>query len=160
MEGRAETPHEMLLINGLAKVTNDPILQSAGADVVIWIGRHKDRRNCIPRIDEVSVELESGNCGHMDVGDQTGGFDKARRCEEIGRRWESLDAVAQRPHEPSHGLAKELVILDDRDQRRFRHTDSDRSLKVEMRARKTSARPRANLVACAGECALGGAAAP
>ena len=45
MESRTKTPHEMLLINGLAKVTNDPIVQSAGPDVVIGIGRHEDRRN-------------------------------------------------------------------------------------------------------------------
>ncbi len=116
MESRAKAPHEMLLINGLAKVANDPIVQGAGPDVVIGVGRHEDRRNRIARIDEVSVELESGHRGHVDVGDQAGGFDKARGCEEIGRRRESLDAVTQRPHEPSHGLAKELIVFDDRDQ--------------------------------------------
>ena len=81
MESRAKTPHEILLINGLAKVANDPILQTAGPDVVIGIGRHKDRRNRIARVDEVSIELESGHLGHMDVGDQAGGFDKTRGCE-------------------------------------------------------------------------------
>jgi hypothetical protein len=52
----------------------------------------------------------------MDVSDQAGGFDEARGCEEIGCRRESLNSVAQRTHEPSHGLAKELIILNDRDQ--------------------------------------------
>ena len=42
MESRTKTPHEMLLINGLAKVANDPIVQSAGPDVVIGPGRHED----------------------------------------------------------------------------------------------------------------------
>ena len=116
MESRAKTPHEMLLINGLSKVANDPIVQGAGTDVVVRIGRYEDSRNCIPRIDEVSVEFESGHCGHMDVSDQTGGLDKARGSEEIRRRWEGFDAVTQRPHEPAHGLAKELIILDDRNQ--------------------------------------------
>ena len=92
MESRTKTPHVMLLINGLAKVTNDPIVQGAGPDVVIGVGRHEDRRNCMPRVDEASVELQSGHRGHMDVGDQAGGFDQARGCEEIGRRRESLDA--------------------------------------------------------------------
>jgi len=41
MENRTKTPHEMLLINGLAKATNDSILQSAGPDVVIGAGRHE-----------------------------------------------------------------------------------------------------------------------
>jgi hypothetical protein len=51
MESRAKTPHEMLLINGLAKVANHPIVQSAGPDVVIGIGRHEDGRNRMPHID-------------------------------------------------------------------------------------------------------------
>ena len=106
MESRTKTPHEMLLVNGFAKVANDSIVQGAGPDVVIGIGRHEDRRNRIPRIDEVSIELESGHRGHMDVGDQAGGFDKARGCEKIGRRRESLDAVTQRPHRPSHDSRK------------------------------------------------------
>jgi hypothetical protein len=75
MESRAETPHEMLLINGFAKGANHPILQSAGPDVFVGIGRHEDRWNRMPHFDEVSVELESGHRGHMDVGDQAGGFD-------------------------------------------------------------------------------------
>jgi hypothetical protein len=58
MENRTKTPHEMLLINGLAKVANDAIVQSAGPDVVIGVGRHEDRRNCVARIDEM-VESSS-----------------------------------------------------------------------------------------------------
>ena len=42
MESRTKTPHEMLLINGLAKVANDPIVQGAGPDVVIGVGRLED----------------------------------------------------------------------------------------------------------------------
>ena len=84
MESRTKTLHEMLLINGLAKIANDPILESAGPDVFIGVGGHKDRRNRVSRIDEASVELESGHRGHMDVGDQAGGFDKVRGSEEIG----------------------------------------------------------------------------
>src|ERR1700677_3800381 len=106
MERRTKTPHEMLLVDGLAKVTNNSFVQSAGPGVIIGVGRRKDRRNRIPRTDEVSVELKSGHRGHMDVGDQAGGFDKARGCEEIGRRWEGLDPIAERPQEPSHRLAK------------------------------------------------------
>jgi hypothetical protein len=45
MERRPKTAHEMILIQGFAKVTNDPILQGARADVVIGVGRHEDRRN-------------------------------------------------------------------------------------------------------------------
>jgi hypothetical protein len=52
----------------------------------------------------------------MDVSDQAGRFDEMRGCEEIGWRRERLDAVAQRPDQPSHRPAKELIILNDRDQ--------------------------------------------
>jgi hypothetical protein len=50
----------MLLINGLAKVANDSIVQGAGPDVVIGIGGYEDRRNCIPRTDEVSSPVIAG----------------------------------------------------------------------------------------------------
>ena len=32
----------MLLVNGLAKVANDPIVQSAGPDVAIGVNGHED----------------------------------------------------------------------------------------------------------------------
>jgi hypothetical protein len=64
----------------------------------------------------------------MDVSDQAGRFDEMRGCEEIGWRRERLDAVAQRPDEPSHRVAKELIILNDRDQWRFLHKASGSSL--------------------------------
>jgi hypothetical protein len=48
----------------------------------------------------------------MDVGDQASRFGETRGCEEIGRRRESLDGEAQRPDKPSHGIAKEPIILD------------------------------------------------
>jgi hypothetical protein len=82
MKSRTKAPQETLLINRLAKLTNDPLVQSAGPDVVIGIGRHEDRRNCIARIDEVSVELESGHRGHVDVGDQASGFGEVREARK------------------------------------------------------------------------------
>jgi hypothetical protein len=85
----------MILIHGFAKVTNDPILQSAGPDVVIWVSCHEDRRNLMPPFDEASMEVESGHRGHVDVGNQAGGFDKARGCEEIRGGSEGLDSVAK-----------------------------------------------------------------
>ena len=106
----------MRLINWLAKVANDPILDGLGAVNIIGVGSNEDRWNRVPCIDEVSIEFDSGHRRHMDISDQAGGFDHTRGCEEIGCRRESLDSIAQRPHEPLHGLAKELIILNDRDQ--------------------------------------------
>ena len=74
MECRPKTTHEMILIHGFAKVTNDPILQSARPDVAIGVGRHEDRRNRMPYFDEVSMEFESGHRGHMKVSDQAGSW--------------------------------------------------------------------------------------
>src|SRR5215510_692674 len=98
----------MRLINWLAKVANDPILDGAGAVNIIGVGCNEDRWDRVPRTDEMPVEFNSGHRRHMDISDQAGGFDHTRGCEEIGCRRENLDSVAQRPHEPLHGLAKEL----------------------------------------------------
>src|SRR5215468_3948498 len=57
----------------------------------------------------------------MDVGDQAGCFWKARGGEKFGCRRENVDRMAQRSHEPAHGLTKEPIIIDDRDQHFFHH---------------------------------------
>ncbi len=111
---RAKALQQTRLVNGLSKVADDPLVELAGA--VVDVGREEDRRNRVSGVDEVSVEVDSGHSRHLDVGDQAGGFNHPMGREEIGGRPESLDGVAQRPHEPSHGLAKELIIIDDRHQ--------------------------------------------
>ena len=104
------------IVNGLSKTADDPIGERAGPVGVVGVGSDEDRRNRVSGIDEMSVEVDSGHSRHLDVGDQAGGLNHPMGCEEIGGRPESLDGVAQRPHEPSHGLAKELIIIDDRHQ--------------------------------------------
>jgi hypothetical protein len=104
----------MLFINRLTKVTDDPVIQGAGPVNIIGVGSHEDCRNRVARSDEASVEFAPGHRRHVDVGDQAGRFDETRGCEEIGRRWKSLDGIAQRPHEPSYGIAKEPIIFNDR----------------------------------------------
>ena len=74
------------------------------------------------------VKLGAGHRRHMNVCDQAIGFAEMRRREEIGCRRERFDTVAPRPHKPSQGVAKEPVILDDRDQSRFGHTVSNTSI--------------------------------
>jgi hypothetical protein len=49
----------------------------------------------MPYFDEVSMELQSGHPGHMNVDDQAAGFDETRGSEEIGSRRESLNSVAE-----------------------------------------------------------------
>jgi hypothetical protein len=106
----------MLVINRLAKVTNNSIVQSAGAISVIGVGSNENRGNRVPGIDEVPVEFYPSHRRHIDVSDQHGSFLKTRGREEIGRRCKSLDAVALRSQEPSYRLAKVLIILNDRHQ--------------------------------------------
>ena len=81
----------------------------------------------------VSVELDSGHRRHMDFGDQASGFDETRGREEIGGRRISLAGVTQGPQESSHGLAKKLIIINDRGLRPFRYTVSDSSLEPTSR---------------------------
>jgi hypothetical protein len=110
------TPSEIFLIDRLAQVADDSVRDGAGPVNVIGVGSNEDGRNRVPRVDEVSVEFNTGHPRHMDVSYKAGGFDEPRRREEIGGRRVSLDIVAQGSHEPSHGIAKGRIVLDDRDQ--------------------------------------------
>src|SRR6266850_5054365 len=92
----------------------------------------------------MSVKLGSGHPGHLNIRDQTSGFAEIRRREEISGRRERLDAVAPRPHEPPHGLTKEPIIFDDRDQSWFRHTGSNPSIELAITRRHFLSRPRVN----------------
>jgi hypothetical protein len=85
------------------------------------VGSNEDCRNRESRIDEVSVKLNSAHRRHLDIGDQAVRFDEMRRCDEIGSRRESLDGVAQRLHEGSHGIPEQTIIFNDGDHQRFRH---------------------------------------
>jgi hypothetical protein len=147
-EHRPKAFDEMLLIDWLAKVTNDSIVQGMGTVSVIGVGSHEDRRNRSPRSDEVSVELDPGHRRHMDIGDQAGRFCDTTGCEEIRCRWESLDGIAQRPHEPFHGLAKVSVILDDADQLLLHHAASGSSLEPAMPAAQQCRRTAWDCLTC------------
>jgi hypothetical protein len=140
----------MLIINRLAKVTNNSIVQRAGSISVIGIGSNEDRGNRVPGIDEVPVKFYPGHRRHIDVSDQHGGFLKTMRGEEIGRRCKSLDAVALRSQEPFYRLAKELIILNDRHQRCFGHKTPGISLEPHhTSASPISLRSHVNSATCA-----------
>jgi hypothetical protein len=119
-----EAPYETLLADRLAEITDDSIAQGAGSLAVVGAASNEDRGNGVPHIDKVSIELNAGHIRHMNVGDQTCGFDETRGSQEIGGRYEILDSITQRRHEPPRGRAKELVIVDDRNEWRLRHTTS------------------------------------
>jgi hypothetical protein len=106
----------MLVVNRFTKVTNHSILQSAGSINVIGKGSDEDCGNRVPGINEAPVKFDPRHRRHMNVSDQASCFREMRRCEEIGSRQENLNGVILRSHEPSHRLAKKLIILNDRDQ--------------------------------------------
>jgi hypothetical protein len=130
-----EAPYETLLTNRLAEITHDSIVQSAGPLTVVGLPSNEDGGNGVPHIDKVSVELNAGHRGHMNVGDQACGFGETRGGEEIGCRCEILDGIAQRRHEPPHGRAIEPIIVNDRDEWRFRHKASGSLLSRRARSR-------------------------
>jgi hypothetical protein len=68
----------MLFIYWLTKITDDPVVEGARPVNVIGVGGHEDCRNSMSRIEEVFVELDSGDRRHLDISDQTGGFNETR----------------------------------------------------------------------------------
>lgn len=111
----------MLVINGLGEIADHPILQGAVAESVVRVCGDENRRDPMPRINQVSVELDPGHSRHVNVRDQAGGLSQQRRDQEARRRRKRFDRVAQQTHEFSHGFAKGLIVLDDRDESMFRH---------------------------------------
>jgi hypothetical protein len=104
------------LIHRFSEVTHDAVVQGADAVNLIGEGRYENCRNRVARTDKASIKFEPGHRGHVDVGDQASRFVETRGREKLGRRRKNIDHIAQRPHEPSHGFAKELIIFNDRNQ--------------------------------------------
>ena len=115
LKSPTKTKNQILLVNRLTKVTSDPLIQDPGAFTLLGICGNQNGRSAVPCTDQVFIEFDAGHLRHMDVSDQAGRFNKTGRSEEIRSRRESLDVVAERPHEPSHGVANVLIILNDRD---------------------------------------------
>ena len=120
-ESRAKAAFEMFVIQRLVEVTNDAVFQGALPDSLIRVCGNENGGNRVARIDEMSVKLNAGHSGHLNVSDQAGGFRNERRRQEIGCRGKRFDRVAQRPYEFLHGFSKGLIILDDRYQWMLRH---------------------------------------
>jgi hypothetical protein len=120
-ESRTKAAFEMFVVHGLGHVTDHPILEGALPRNLVRISGDENRRDPTARSEQVSMEFDARHSRHVNVADQARGFSEERRCQEIGCRGERFDGVPQRRHELFHGFAKGLIILDDRDQCRFRH---------------------------------------
>lgn len=112
---------ETLFVNWLAQVAYDPVVQGASPVNIIGESGHENCRYRAVRVDEASMELEPRHDRHVDVGDQTGCFGEARGREKFGCRRKNLDSIAQRPHEPTHGLTKGPIIFNNRHQYLVHH---------------------------------------
>src|SRR5215510_5376362 len=121
LESLVKTSFQKLFINRLAKVTDNSVIQRLLPICIIGVGCHEDCRNLAIGIDKLSVELDAGHHGHVDVGNQAVRFGKTRGCQKIASRWKRLDTVAHRSHEPFHGLAKELIVFHDGNQSLFHY---------------------------------------
>ena len=121
LESTTKTTLEMVVIHGLAEVTNDSVLQSTPPDDLVRVCGNEDRRNRVPCSDEMSVELKTSHSRHLNVGDQAHCCCEERGRQEVGCRRERLGSVAQRGYEFSHGFSKRLIVLHDRYQVIFRH---------------------------------------
>jgi hypothetical protein len=122
-----EALYETLLVDRLAEIKSDAVVEGACSLTVVGAASNEDRGNWVPHIDKVSVEFDAGHRGHMNVGDQACGFCETRGSEEIGCRCKILNGIAQRRHEPPHGGAMEPIIINNRDERRLRHKASGNS---------------------------------
>jgi hypothetical protein len=63
-----KAPFQILFINRLAKVADDPIVQSADRVDIFGVSSHEDCRNRAPRVDEAAVEFDSGHRRRVYVG--------------------------------------------------------------------------------------------
>ena len=102
--------------NGFCKVAADSQAQHALPDAIFRISRDQDRRDRVPRRDQMLVKLGTRHGGHVHVSDQAVGSPQLGGCEELSRGREHRDGVAVRLEQSSHGVAKGLVVIDDGDQ--------------------------------------------
>jgi hypothetical protein len=145
----SKAAYQMLFIHRLTKITNDPVGQRAGAVSVVGISSDEDCGNGSPHLDEVPIKLDPGHRRHINVSDQAGRFTETSGGKEIGRRWKNLDGMAQRPQEPSHGLAKEPIIFNDRNQQLFHHAAFGSSLEPAAQAAQQCRRSAWDYLTCA-----------
>src|SRR5205823_10003498 len=71
-QSRADASEQIILLEGLAQVTNDAGSQRALPNAVVRIRRDQDGRNGLSRSRQVTVQLEPGHPRHLHVCDHAG----------------------------------------------------------------------------------------
>src|SRR5258706_5777778 len=90
LKSRMQALHQLFLVNGFPKITDNAIFQGAGPFNIIWTASNQYCRNRVSSPNEVCVEFNPGHRGHMDVSNQAGRFNETGRPEEIICRPEYL----------------------------------------------------------------------
>ena len=86
-EYTANALYKFLFINRLAEIAENPVIQGALAVHIIGEGSHKNSWNGSPLTHQMPMELESGHCRHMNVGNQENCLIKMGRCQKLCCRW-------------------------------------------------------------------------
>jgi len=100
----------------LVKIALDSLVEHPLLDAIIRISSDENGRYLLPCSDQVPVQLNPGHFRHVNVGDQAVGRRASGGRKEFCCRRKYHAAIAQRLDQSSHGVAKSLVVIDDRDQ--------------------------------------------
>lgn len=114
LESSADAREQSIRSKWLDQIANDAVSQDPSPDALIEIGGNQDRRNGLPRLHEVTMQLNSRHMRHLDVCDQTRGVLDAGGFQESHRRGEGLDLVPQRLNETGYRLADNIIVINDR----------------------------------------------
>jgi hypothetical protein len=82
-EGKTNALFQVMIVDRLGQVAENAVVQGTSPDSVVRVGGHPDRRNDVPLLDEVSVELGSAHSRYVDIGDQAGGLREQGRFQEV-----------------------------------------------------------------------------
>src|SRR5208282_3432054 len=98
----------------LEQALHGALFEQAWTDGLISVSGDEDDWNLLPAKRQFPLEIGSGHARHGDVEDQTTGLADAIGREELFRRRERLDRIAELPQQVGQRLAHGLVVIDDR----------------------------------------------
>src|SRR5438270_9855073 len=116
-QSRADDSEQIILLEGLAQVTNDAGSQRPLPNAVVGVSGNQDGRNKLSQNRQVAVQIEPGHPGHLHIGNQARGAADVARAQKLFCGRSGLNPISHRLYEALERLAHRLVIVDDRNQR-------------------------------------------
>jgi len=97
------------------EIAHDPQSHHALANAINRIGGHENRWDGVPCFDQMFVKIDARHFRHVNIRDQASRVVEFGGCEEFrgGRKYRHR--IVHRLEQPSHRVAKRLVVIDDRD---------------------------------------------